>query len=110
MMSGAYWMLILPLTLTRYARGHRRGFWNRIKGQRGGVGVIKATRGVTQKWELGYSNHMNLFFSQPTNFTNPVYATLYMGGHGSRHSLASTDEKRELLGRGPEDEIGDPLA
>lgn len=47
---------------------------------------------------------------QPTNFTNPVYATLYMGGHGSRHSLASTDEKRELLGRGPEDEIGDPLA
>lgn len=47
---------------------------------------------------------------KPTNFTNPVYATLYMGGHGSRHSLASTDEKRELLGRGPEDEIGDPLA
>lgn len=58
---------------------------------------------------LGYSNHMYFFF-QPTNFTNPVYATLYMGGHGSRHSLASTDEKRELLGRGPEDEIGDPLA
>lgn len=47
---------------------------------------------------------------KPTNFTNPVYATLYMGGHGSRHSLASTDEKRELLGRGLEDELGDPLA
>uniref|UniRef100_A0A6I8NG96 Uncharacterized protein n=1 Tax=Ornithorhynchus anatinus TaxID=9258 RepID=A0A6I8NG96_ORNAN len=48
---------------------------------------------------------------KPTNFTNPVYATLYMGAHGSRRSLASTDEKRELLGRGgAEDDLGDPLA
>uniref|UniRef100_A0A8D0H854 LDL receptor related protein 1 n=1 Tax=Sphenodon punctatus TaxID=8508 RepID=A0A8D0H854_SPHPU len=47
---------------------------------------------------------------KPTNFTNPVYATLYMGAHNSRNSLASTDEKRELLSRGPEDELGDPLA
>lgn len=66
---------------------------------------------VSRKSGLGNSSHLNpLSFLQPTNFTNPVYATLYMGGHGSRHSLASTDEKRELLGRGPEDEIGDPLA
>ncbi|KAF4796728.1 hypothetical protein TURU_081715 [Turdus rufiventris] len=46
---------------------------------------------------------------KPTNFTNPVYATLYMGAHNSRNSLASTDEKRELLARG-DDELGDPLA
>lgn len=67
---------------------------------------------MAQKWELECSNPLNppLPVLQPTNFTNPVYATLYMGGHGSRHSLASTDEKRELLGRGPEDETGDPLA
>uniref|UniRef100_H3BGS9 Prolow-density lipoprotein receptor-related protein 1 n=1 Tax=Latimeria chalumnae TaxID=7897 RepID=H3BGS9_LATCH len=46
---------------------------------------------------------------KPTNFTNPVYATLYMGAHNSRNSLTSTDEKRELLSRG-EDDLGDPLA
>ncbi|MBN3317728.1 LRP1 protein, partial [Atractosteus spatula] len=46
---------------------------------------------------------------KPTNFTNPVYATLYMGAHSSRNSLASTDEKKELLSRGEED-LGDPLA
>ncbi|KAG8452515.1 hypothetical protein GDO86_004341 [Hymenochirus boettgeri] len=46
---------------------------------------------------------------KPTNFTNPVYATLYMGAHNSRHSLASTDEKRELLSRG-DDDFSDPLA
>uniref|UniRef100_A0A3B3RZD4 LDL receptor related protein 1 n=1 Tax=Paramormyrops kingsleyae TaxID=1676925 RepID=A0A3B3RZD4_9TELE len=46
---------------------------------------------------------------KPTNFTNPVYATLYMGAHNSRNSLASTDEKKELLSRGEED-MGDPLA
>uniref|UniRef100_A0A3P8RXI1 Uncharacterized protein n=1 Tax=Amphiprion percula TaxID=161767 RepID=A0A3P8RXI1_AMPPE len=37
---------------------------------------------------------------KPTNFTNPVYATLYMGAHNSRNSLASTDEKKELLSQG----------
>ncbi|XP_048343554.1 LOW QUALITY PROTEIN: prolow-density lipoprotein receptor-related protein 1 [Sphaerodactylus townsendi] len=47
---------------------------------------------------------------KPTNFTNPVYATLYMGAHNSRNSLASTDEKRELLSRGAEDDLGNPLA
>lgn len=47
---------------------------------------------------------------QPTNFTNPVYATLYMGAHNSRNSLASTDEKRELLSRGADDDLADPLA
>lgn len=47
---------------------------------------------------------------KPTNFTNPVYATLYMGAHNSRNSLASTDEKRELLSRGGEDDFSDPLA
>ncbi|XP_035237468.1 low-density lipoprotein receptor-related protein 1-like isoform X1 [Anguilla anguilla] len=46
---------------------------------------------------------------KPTNFTNPVYATLYMGAHNSRNSLASTDEKRELLSQGEEDVV-DPLA
>ena len=46
---------------------------------------------------------------QPTNFTNPVYATLYMGAHNSRNSLASTDEKKELLSQGDED-MSDPLA
>uniref|UniRef100_A0A8C0GKY3 EGF-like domain-containing protein n=1 Tax=Chelonoidis abingdonii TaxID=106734 RepID=A0A8C0GKY3_CHEAB len=47
---------------------------------------------------------------KPTNFTNPVYATLYMGAHNSRNSLASTDEKRELLSRGADDDLADPLA
>uniref|UniRef100_A0A670IUS4 LDL receptor related protein 1 n=1 Tax=Podarcis muralis TaxID=64176 RepID=A0A670IUS4_PODMU len=51
-----------------------------------------------------------LLFLQPTNFTNPVYATLYMGAHNSRNSLASTDEKRELLSRGADDDLGNPLA
>uniref|UniRef100_A0A8C1IY40 Low density lipoprotein receptor-related protein 1Ab n=1 Tax=Cyprinus carpio TaxID=7962 RepID=A0A8C1IY40_CYPCA len=46
---------------------------------------------------------------KPTNFTNPVYATLYMGAHNSRNSLASTDEKKELLSAG-DDDMGDPLA
>ncbi|GLD64343.1 low-density lipoprotein receptor-related protein 1-like protein [Lates japonicus] len=47
---------------------------------------------------------------KPTNFTNPVYATLYMGGHNSRNSLASTDEKKELLSRGDEEPLVDPLS
>nr|XP_061813958.1 low-density lipoprotein receptor-related protein 1-like [Nerophis lumbriciformis] len=47
---------------------------------------------------------------KPTNFTNPVYATLYMGAHSSRNSLASTDEKKELLSRGEEEPLVDPLA
>uniref|UniRef100_A0A3B3V0A2 EGF-like domain-containing protein n=1 Tax=Poecilia latipinna TaxID=48699 RepID=A0A3B3V0A2_9TELE len=46
---------------------------------------------------------------KPTNFTNPVYATLYMGAHNSRNSLASTDEKKELLSQADED-MNDPLA
>lgn len=46
---------------------------------------------------------------KPTNFTNPVYATLYMGAQNSRNSLASTDEKKELLSGGDED-MSDPLA
>ncbi|XP_039602497.1 low-density lipoprotein receptor-related protein 1-like isoform X2 [Polypterus senegalus] len=51
----------------------------------------------------------NLDPDKPTNFTNPVYATLYMGAHSSRNSLASTDEKKELLSRA-DDDLGDPLA
>uniref|UniRef100_A0A672MS28 LDL receptor related protein 1 n=1 Tax=Sinocyclocheilus grahami TaxID=75366 RepID=A0A672MS28_SINGR len=47
---------------------------------------------------------------KPTNFTNPVYATLYMGAHNSHNSLASTDEKKELLSRGDEEPLVDPLA
>uniref|UniRef100_A0A6Q2Z7L4 EGF-like domain-containing protein n=1 Tax=Esox lucius TaxID=8010 RepID=A0A6Q2Z7L4_ESOLU len=50
---------------------------------------------------------------KPTNFTNPVYATLYMGAHNSRHSLASTDEKKELLSQGEDgddEDMNDPLA
>ncbi|XP_049327868.1 low-density lipoprotein receptor-related protein 1 isoform X3 [Astyanax mexicanus] len=47
---------------------------------------------------------------KPTNFTNPVYATLYMGGQNSRNSLASTDEKKELLSRGDEEPLVDPLS
>uniref|UniRef100_A0A8C4HE85 EGF-like domain-containing protein n=1 Tax=Dicentrarchus labrax TaxID=13489 RepID=A0A8C4HE85_DICLA len=47
---------------------------------------------------------------KPTNFTNPVYATLYMGAQNSRNSLASTDEKKELLSRGDEEPLVDPLA
>uniref|UniRef100_A0A8D0DF55 LDL receptor related protein 1 n=1 Tax=Sander lucioperca TaxID=283035 RepID=A0A8D0DF55_SANLU len=46
---------------------------------------------------------------KPTNFTNPVYATLYMGAHNSHNSLASTDEKKELLSRGDEEPLVDPL-
>lgn len=53
-------------------------------------------------------DHFSSF--QPTNFTNPVYATLYMGAHNSRNSLASTDEKKELLSRGDEEPLVDPLA
>uniref|UniRef100_A0A3B3IEL5 EGF-like domain-containing protein n=1 Tax=Oryzias latipes TaxID=8090 RepID=A0A3B3IEL5_ORYLA len=45
---------------------------------------------------------------KPTNFTNPVYATLYMGAHNSSNSLASTDEKKELLSPG-DDDMSDPL-
>lgn len=55
------------------------------------------------------SHHVIFFAPQPTNFTNPVYATLYMGAHNSRNSLASTDEKKELLSQGDED-MSDPLA
>ncbi|XP_016105679.1 low-density lipoprotein receptor-related protein 1-like [Sinocyclocheilus grahami] len=44
---------------------------------------------------------------KPTNFTNPVYATLYMGAHNSRNSLASTDEKKELLSQGDEEPAHD---
>lgn len=54
-------------------------------------------------------SHLHPPSLQPTNFTNPVYATLYMGAHNSRNSLASTDEKRELLARG-DDDLADPLA
>uniref|UniRef100_A0A4W5Q8K7 LDL receptor related protein 1 n=1 Tax=Hucho hucho TaxID=62062 RepID=A0A4W5Q8K7_9TELE len=57
---------------------------------------------------------ISLFSSlQPTNFTNPVYATLYMGAHNSRNSLASTDEKKELLSQvddGEDVDMSDPLA
>lgn len=52
----------------------------------------------------------SVLFLQPTNFTNPVYATLYMGAHNSRNSLASTDENKELLSRGDEEPLVDPLA
>uniref|UniRef100_A0A8C1T6V9 Low density lipoprotein receptor-related protein 1Ab n=1 Tax=Cyprinus carpio TaxID=7962 RepID=A0A8C1T6V9_CYPCA len=52
---------------------------------------------------------LNFCSLNPTNFTNPVYATLYMGAHNSRNSLASTDEKKELLSAG-DDDMGDPLA
>lgn len=65
----------------------------------------------TLQWLTHYL--MNVFFFyyfQPTNFTNPVYATLYMGAHNSRNSLASTDEKKELLSRGDEEPLVDPLA
>ncbi|XP_010168842.1 low-density lipoprotein receptor-related protein 1B, partial [Antrostomus carolinensis] len=33
----------------------------------------------------------------PTNYANPVYAKLYMDGQNCRNSLASVDERRELL-------------
>ncbi|XP_059819034.1 low-density lipoprotein receptor-related protein 1-like [Hypanus sabinus] len=52
----------------------------------------------------------NLDPDKPTNFTNPVYATLYMGAHSSRNSLTSTDEKKELLSAAGDDELADPLA
>ncbi|GAB0191315.1 low-density lipoprotein receptor-related protein 1B [Grus japonensis] len=34
---------------------------------------------------------------KPTNYANPVYAKLYMDGQNCRNSLASVDERRELL-------------
>lgn len=34
---------------------------------------------------------------KPTNYSNPVYAKLYMDGQNCRNSLASVDERRELL-------------
>ncbi|KAM3855508.1 LOW QUALITY PROTEIN: low-density lipoprotein receptor-related protein 1B [Vipera latastei] len=33
----------------------------------------------------------------PTNYSNPVYAKLYMDGQNCRNSLASMDERKELL-------------
>ncbi|XP_010123213.1 PREDICTED: low-density lipoprotein receptor-related protein 1B-like, partial [Chlamydotis macqueenii] len=33
----------------------------------------------------------------PTNYANPVYAKLYVDGQNCRNSLASVDERRELL-------------
>ncbi|MCJ8744682.1 hypothetical protein PDJAM_G00121600 [Pangasius djambal] len=47
---------------------------------------------------------------KPTNFTNPVYSSLYMGAQASRNSLASTDEKKELLSRGDEEPLVEALA
>lgn len=41
---------------------------------------------------------VNMFVSfQPTNYSNPVYAKLYMDGQNCRNSLASMDERKELL-------------
>uniref|UniRef100_A0A7M4EHR4 Low-density lipoprotein receptor-related protein 1B n=1 Tax=Crocodylus porosus TaxID=8502 RepID=A0A7M4EHR4_CROPO len=34
---------------------------------------------------------------KPTNYSNPVYAKLYMDGQHCRNSLASVDERKELL-------------
>ncbi|KAI1237378.1 Low-density lipoprotein receptor-related protein 1B [Lamprotornis superbus] len=34
---------------------------------------------------------------KPTNYANPVYAKLYVDGQNCRNSLASVDERRELL-------------
>lgn len=34
---------------------------------------------------------------QPMNYSNPVYAKLYMDGQNCRNSLASVDERKELL-------------
>ncbi|KAG6937812.1 LDL receptor related protein 1B, partial [Chelydra serpentina] len=34
---------------------------------------------------------------KPTNYSNPVYAKLYMDGQNCRNSLASVDERKELL-------------
>lgn len=98
---GVSWMPTLPWTPTRWVGGTEAG----ARGWVGGSGRAAAPGCGAQPQDPEPPSS-----PQPTNFTNPVYATLYMGGHGSRHSLASTDEKRELLGRGPEDEIGDPLA
>lgn len=47
---------------------------------------------------------------KPTNFTNPVYSSLYMGAQTSRNSLASTDEKKELLSRGDDEPLVEALA
>ncbi|XP_078716677.1 prolow-density lipoprotein receptor-related protein 1-like isoform X3 [Lampetra fluviatilis] len=47
---------------------------------------------------------------KPTNFTNPVYASLYLDGPSSRNSLGSTDEKKELLSKSPEEELAEALA
>lgn len=37
------------------------------------------------------------FLLQPTNYSNPVYAKLYMDGQNCRNSLGSVDERKELL-------------
>lgn len=68
---------------------------------------VKATARHT---DSGFSLAFICSVFQPTNFTNPVYATLYMGAHNSRNSLASTDENKELLSRGDEEPLVDPLA
>ncbi|KAH0519449.1 Low-density lipoprotein receptor-related protein 1B [Microtus ochrogaster] len=34
---------------------------------------------------------------KPTNYSNPVYAKLYMDGQTCRNSLGSVDERKELL-------------
>uniref|UniRef100_UPI00358E1ABB prolow-density lipoprotein receptor-related protein 1 isoform X2 n=1 Tax=Myxine glutinosa TaxID=7769 RepID=UPI00358E1ABB len=49
--------------------------------------------------------------NKPTNFTNPVYASLYLESSGGHDLLGSSDEKKELLARGPDDDdFPDPLA
>uniref|UniRef100_A0A8C0R1Z7 Low density lipoprotein receptor-related protein 1B n=1 Tax=Canis lupus dingo TaxID=286419 RepID=A0A8C0R1Z7_CANLU len=35
--------------------------------------------------------------TKPTNYSNPVYAKLYMDGQNCRNSLGSVDERKELL-------------
>uniref|UniRef100_A0A8C5S2N1 Uncharacterized protein n=1 Tax=Laticauda laticaudata TaxID=8630 RepID=A0A8C5S2N1_LATLA len=54
-------------------------------------------------YEVGHNHNernlseFTLNREKPTNYSNPVYAKLYMDGQNCRNSLASMDERKELL-------------
>ncbi len=57
---------------------------------------------------MSYVNPLFFWFSslQPTNFSNPVYDSLYNDRHsaGSQLSLPDDDEKKELIDFGDDDD------
>lgn len=68
-------------------------------------------------YEFVYDNHWSYLTilslsnaSQPTNYSNPVYAKLFVDGHNCRNSLISVEERRELLPKKIENAIRETVA